>query len=104
MTSVRLPLIVAAVVLTSADGRSAAPPVTALAYRTDGALLAAGTHGQVVLIDPKSGDDVGVLPGIPGRVTGLAFSKAGLLAVACGEPGKAGVVRLYDFGPGRPSA
>ncbi|QEL15670.1 WD40 repeat domain-containing protein [Limnoglobus roseus] len=78
----------------------AAPPVTALAYRGDGQLLAAGTHGVVTLIDPATGDAVATLPQT-GRVTALAFSKAGTLAVAAGEPGKAGVVRLYDFAVGK---
>jgi hypothetical protein len=75
----------------------AAPPVTALAYRADGQLLAAGTHGSVTLVDPATGDAVATLPQA-GRVTAVAFSKAGTLAVAAGEPGKSGVVRLYDLG------
>lgn len=75
-----------------------APPVTALAYRADGQLLAAGTHGVVALIDPVRADLVGTLPGQIGRVSALAFSKTGILAVASGEPGKSGTVRLYDLG------
>ena len=90
MTAVRLSLAVVLVTVAGAARLPAAPPVTALAYRPDGGLLAAGTHAQVLLIDPKTGDDVGALREIPGRVTGLAFSKVGLLAVACGEPGKRG--------------
>src|SRR5438270_13552823 len=103
MTAVRFSLAVVLGTLTGAARLPASPPITALAYRADGALLAAGTHGDVVLIDPKTGADVGVIRGIPGRVTGLAFSKAGLLAVACGEPGKRGEVRAYDLATGRPA-
>lgn len=74
---------------------AAAPPVTALAYRADGQLLAAGAHGSVALVDPATGDVASTLPQA-GRVTAVAFSMANVLAVASGESGKAGVVRLYD--------
>lgn len=73
----------------------AAAPVSAVAYRPDGKLLAASTRGEVALIDPAKGEVVADLTGLPGRVTAVAFS-ANHLAVACGEPGKAGVVRLYE--------
>ena len=35
---------------------SAGPPVTALAYRADGKLLAAGTRDRVTLSDPATGE------------------------------------------------
>lgn len=74
------------------------PPVTALAYHPNGKLLAAGTHGEVALIDPAKCEVVGKLDGQSNRVTALAFNKAGsLLAVASGEPGKTGQIRVYDF-------
>src|SRR5919197_266191 len=57
MTAVRLSLVAAAAALAAAPARPAPPAVTALAYSPDGGLLAVGTHGQVVLIDPKTGDD-----------------------------------------------
>jgi hypothetical protein len=77
------------------------PPVTALAYHPGGKLLVAGTHGEVLLIDPAKGDVVGSLPGVTGRVTALAFTRAGdRLAAASGEPGKAGVIRLYEVKDG----
>ena len=79
------------------------PPVTALAYQPNGKLLAAGTRGDVAVIDPAKGEVVARLGGQTGRVTAVAFSRDGQrLAVASGEPGKSGVVRLYavtDKGP-----
>lgn len=91
----------AILLLVCASPALAASPVSAVAYRPDGKLLAAGTRGAVALIDPAKGDVVADLSGLPGRVTALAFS-ADRLAVACGEPGKAGVVRIYD--PSNPKA
>ena len=75
----------------------AAPPapVTALAYHPTGKLLVAGTRGDVAVIDPKS-EVVAHLGGQTSRVTAVAFSRDGKrLAVASGDPGKSGVVRLY---------
>ena len=80
----------------AASSPAAPPPVTALAYRPDGQLLAAGTRGVVHLIDPAMGEVTADLPGQTGRVTAAAISRSGVLAVASGEPGKSGVVRLYD--------
>lgn len=91
----RLPLL--AVLFIPAVASAAPPAVTALAYSSDGKWLASGTRGVVHLIDPASGEVVGELPGQTQRVTALAVSKTGKLAVAFGEPGKSGVVRLYDI-------
>ena len=88
-------LLIAAMTVAS-PAFAAPPPVTALAYRPDGQLLAAGTRGVVHLIDPATGEVTVDLPGQTGRVTAAAFSRSGVLAVASGEPGKSGVVRLYD--------
>src|SRR5207302_6793124 len=77
------------------------PPVTALAFRPDGKLLAAGGHNEVVLIDPAKGEVVGKLTGQTGQVTALAFGRDGrTLAVASGTPGVVGEVRLYRVEPG----
>jgi WD40 repeat protein len=71
-------------------------PVAALAYRPRGDLLAAGGQGEVVLIDPATGESTGRLHGQDGLVTALAFSCAGSnLAVASGVAGSSGVVRVY---------
>jgi WD40 repeat protein len=81
----------------------AVAPVTALAYRPDGKLLAAGTHGEVLLLDVASGDVTAKLPGQLAKVTAVAFSGDGRrLAVASGAPGTAGEVRLYAVPPGGP--
>ena len=77
------------------------PPVTALAYHPDGKILAAGTYGEVILIDPAKGDVLSTIAGHTNRVTALAFNKSGdRLAVASGEPGKSGQIRIYDFKDG----
>src|SRR5262245_21511116 len=74
------------------------PAVTALAFHPEGKLLAAGSYGEVALIDPAKGEVIGKLPGQTQRVTALAFSKDGSqLAVASGRPSKDGQIRLYRF-------
>lgn len=98
----RFSLAVVLALAAAAAVPAAAPPVTAAAYRPDGKLLAAGGRGVVTLIDPDTAAVVGELPGQTSRVTGLAFSKAGLLAVASGDAGKSGVVRVYDLAAGKP--
>ena len=75
---------------------SAAPPISALAYSTDGKWLAAGTRGTAYLIDPGTGAIAKEYAGQTERVTALAWSHAGLLAVASGLPGKSGIVRIFD--------
>ncbi len=92
----RTPLLLAVLTVTG-PASAAPPPVSALAYRPDGQLLAAGTRGVVYLIDPATGEVAADLTGQDGRVTAVAFAKSGWLAVASGEPGKSGVVRLYEI-------
>jgi WD domain, G-beta repeat len=95
-------LLASSLALLIAPAVSAAPPapVTALAYHPDGKLLAAGTYQDIILIDPAKGEVLGKLPGQTQRVTALAFSKDGKrLAVASGEPSKAGEIRLYAIPP-----
>ncbi len=79
--------------------QSAPPaPVTANAYHPDANLLAAGTYGEVALIDPQKGEVIGKIEGQTNRVTALAFNKAGdRLVVASGEPGKSGQIRIYEI-------
>src|SRR5436853_557795 len=70
--------------------------VPAVAYHPQGKLVACGTHGEVRLLDPATGEPAGTLGGQTGRVTALAFAPDGSwLAAASGEPGKTGVIRVY---------
>ena len=72
------------------------PPLTALAYRPDGKLLAVGAHKAVLFIDPATGDVTGQISVQRGKVTALAFSPDGQqLAVASSTPGTAAEVLLY---------
>lgn len=78
--------------------KAAPPPITALAYHPNGKLLAAGTHGEVALIDSAKNDVVAKIAGQSSRVTGMAFNKPGdLLVIASGEPGKSGQIRVYEM-------
>ena len=72
------------------------PPVTALAYRADSRLLAAGLRGELVLIEPTRGEILTRLDGFPGRITAVTYDTRSTLAVAAGSPGVSGIVRLYD--------
>ncbi len=74
---------------------AAPPPVSAVAYSPDGKLLAAGTRGTAFVFNAKN-EPVAELTGQTQRVTALAFS-ATHLAVASGEPGKSGIVKLYTL-------
>ena len=79
---------------------SANPPVTCLAYHSNGKILAAGLYDEILFIDPATGDIVGELKGLPGKVTALALSGDGKnLAVAAGATGTAGEVRFYAVAP-----
>src|SRR5262249_49278663 len=86
-------------------GRVAAA-VSALAYRPDGKLLAAGGHKEVILINPVSGDVTGKLRARRGRVPARASGGAGRLrGVAGGPAGTAGEVRVYAVAAdGRPAS
>src|SRR5262245_46183684 len=89
-------VILTATILSTAMGAPPSP-VTALAYRPNGANLAAGLRDEVVLLDAASAI-VGRIRGQSGPVTALAWSRDGArLAVASGAAGKLGKVRLYAF-------
>jgi hypothetical protein len=93
-----LPWSLVSLVLILASPALAAPPppISALAYRPDGKMLAAGTRGEVALLDAANGNMIGRLPGQTGKVTAVAFSRdSAWLAVAGGAPGKAGEVHIY---------
>jgi WD40 repeat protein len=73
-----------------------AAPVSALAFRPDGKVVAGGGHKEVLLLDVASGDLLGRLSGQAGAITALVFSRDGKkLAAASSAPGRAGELRLY---------
>lgn len=77
--------------------------VACLAYAPDGKTLAAGGHGEVLLIDLPSGDVRGKLPGQTGTVTALAYRPDGAaLAVASGVAGTSGLIRILPTAASQP--
>jgi hypothetical protein len=86
---------------------AAPPPVSAVAYTPDGHLTAFGLHGEVALHSTSSARTT-VIQHPNGRVTALQFAPTRAprtlttwLAVACGEPGKQGVVHIYSLNTDR---
>jgi WD40 repeat protein len=88
-----------------------ANPVTAVGFHPATGQIVAGGYGEVLVWDapkPSSIPNAAVklspdrrIAGLIGRVRGLAFSKDGArLAVAEGEPGRGGAIRLLDFATG----
>ena len=75
-------------------------PVSSLAFRPDGRLLAVGIAGRVVVWDIDDRAPVASLD-VPGPVHALAFSRDGRrLAVGAGKPAETGVVRVYSVPDG----
>src|SRR5262249_2342667 len=78
------------------QGQAAPPPVTALAYSSDGKVLAAGAYRPVVVLHPPSRDVLAKRPDLPGPVPAVASAPGGgRLGVAAGSPGKPLELRLY---------
>lgn len=76
-------------------------PVTAVAFHPTNGQLAAGAYGEVLVWDVVNAKLDHRIAGLIGRVRGLAFSKDGnKLAIAEGEPGRSGAIRLLDFSTG----
>ncbi|MFO0845316.1 MAG: WD40 repeat domain-containing protein [Gemmataceae bacterium] len=74
-----------------------APPVAALAYSPGGATLAAAGRGEVLLLD-QAGEVVQRIPAGGDRVTALAYSRDGTLAVAAGSAAEGYAVRFFKDG------
>lgn len=78
-------------------------PITALAFSPDGSLLAASGYHEVTLWDPSTGQLVGRIPRTAERVFALDFfPDCHRLALAGGEPGTRGEVRLCDVAERKP--
>lgn len=96
-----LAALLAAAPLAAAPGRRAtAPtprPISSLAFSPDGRMLAAGTHRELLLLDPESGKVLRRLPAPAGPVNAAAFDPDGrYLAEAGGAPGQTGEIRVWD--------
>lgn len=80
-----------------AAGPAFAAPVSSLAYSPDGSMLAVGEYGRLHLVDPAKGEVAHTIAVGVQRLTAIAYNHDGsLLAVASGEPGKTGMVHLFD--------
>ncbi|MCE9563389.1 MAG: WD40 repeat domain-containing protein [Planctomycetes bacterium] len=91
-------ILSAVVTLIPAMAFAAPPAVTATAYHPQGKVVAFGIHGEVRQFDTLKGEPIEGSPVSPGQVTALAFDPKGRwLAVAGGEPGKSGDVRLFKL-------
>lgn len=76
-------------------------PVTAVAFSPDGNQLLVGGYHEITVWNIADGSLVRRIPNIGQRVFAITPSPDGAtLAVACGEPGRSGEVRLIDFASG----
>lgn len=77
------------------------PQAAALAWSSDGKLLAVGTYQVVKIMDPATGQTVRELKGHADVVHALQFSRDGkLLAAAGGPPSQQGEVKIWDVATG----
>lgn len=79
----------------------AAIPITAICFSPDGTQLVASGYHELMVWDAAKGTLVRRIQNIGQRVYAIAFSGDGKsLAVACGEPGRIGEVRIVDWASG----
>ncbi|WP_068141271.1 c-type cytochrome domain-containing protein [Roseimaritima ulvae] len=82
----------------------ASVPIAAVAFSPDGQHTLASGYHEITVWD-QAGKLLRRIPNIGQRVFAMAFSPDGAtLAVACGEPGRSGEVRLLDFASGEVTA
>lgn len=94
--------------LVSPPARYAAPPakyaaipITALCFSPDGTQLVAGGYHELTVWNATNGSLARRIANVGQRVYAIAFSGDGKsLAVACGEPGRIGEVRIIDWASG----
>jgi WD40 repeat protein len=76
-------------------------PITAAIFSPDGKSIVTSGYHELVIWNPEDGKLLRRIGNVGQRVFAVAFSHDGqTLAVACGEPGKSGEVRLIDFASG----
>lgn len=80
-------------------------PVTAVAFSPDGAEVLVGGYHEITVWDANEGTLVRRIENVGQRTFAIRPSADGkLIAVACGEPGRSGEVRLIDFATGEVTA
>ncbi|MEZ6139116.1 MAG: WD40 repeat domain-containing protein [Zavarzinella sp.] len=73
-------------------------PVSSLAFHPAANYLAAGTYGEIQIWQPTQKAPLYRVTNLTERVTAVAWSPDGtVLAAACGKPGKAGEIHLFQF-------
>ncbi|MBA3314613.1 MAG: hypothetical protein M3552_03225 [Planctomycetota bacterium] len=76
-------------------------PITAMAFSPDGKQLLVGGYHEISIWNVEDGALIRRIKDLPQRIFALAFLHEGRrLAVAGGEPGRSGEVRLVDFETG----
>jgi hypothetical protein len=77
-------------------------PILAVAFSPDGRELAASGYHEITIWDVQTGKLLRRLKDVPQRTQSLAYSPDGkLLAMAGGDPGKLGEVKLFDPASGK---
>lgn len=76
-------------------------PITASVFTQDGSQLVVGGYHELLVWDVSSQQLIRRIPNVGERVTALAWAPdQKTLAVACGQPGRSGEVRLVDYESG----
>ncbi len=94
--------------LVTPPAKYAAPPasypavsITAICFTSDGTQVIIGGYHELTVWDASTGQLVRRIPNIGQRSFAIALSPDGkTLAVACGEPGRSGEVRMVDWATG----
>lgn len=79
--------------------------LTAVAFSPDGSRVLLGGYHELTLWDADDGRLVERIGNLGQRIYAIAFDPAGtMMAVACGEPGRSGEVRLVEIATGKVTA